>query len=74
MTVTKETKAYIISLIKDALSAMGKNQFESAEDYLRSAKGELHDANMGSSSLGVGGGFDVVPSFRKLKITSIKGR
>ena len=72
MTVTKETKAYVISLIQNALLAMKQNQFESAEDYLRSAKGELHDANMGSSSLSVGGGFDVITTKGKLKITSIK--
>lgn len=74
MTVSTETKAYVLNLIKKAETSMKNNQFEDAEDYLRSAKGELHDANMGSSSLSVGGGFDVVPSFGKLKITSIKHR
>jgi len=68
MTVTNETKIYVIDLINKALSSMKRNQFEDAEDYLRSAKGELHDANMGSSSLSVGGGFDVIASHKKLKI------
>ncbi len=44
MVVTKQTKEYVLSLIKLAQKSMKDNKFESAEDYLRSAKGELHDA------------------------------
>ena len=67
MAVTKETKSYVISLTQQALKALRNNQFEDAEDLLRSAKGELHDANMNTSHMSVGGGFDVVPSYKKLK-------
>ena len=68
MTISKETKAYVISLTQQALTALKNNQFEDAEDYLRSAKGELHDSNMNMSHMNVGGGFDIIPSHKKLKI------
>lgn len=46
MVVTKQVKEYVISLTKQSLTAMKKNQFEEALDLLRSAKGELNDAIM----------------------------
>ena len=46
MTVSKQTKEYVMGLIRQSLNAMKKNQFEADEDLLRSAKWELHDANM----------------------------
>jgi len=46
MTISKETKAYVISLTKQALVALENNNFGAAEDYLRSANGELHDSLM----------------------------
>ena len=67
MAVTKETKSYLITLTQQALKALRNNQFEDAEDFLRSAKGELHDANMDMPHMSVVGGFDVVPSYKKLK-------
>ena len=58
--VSAQTKAYVISLTKQALAALKNNQFEAAEDLLRSAKGELHDANMDSlpKPMRVGSGWD----------------
>jgi hypothetical protein len=67
MVVTKQTKEYVISLTKQALVALKNNQFETAEDLLRSAKGELHDANMDMPHMSVNAGFDVVSSHKKLK-------
>jgi len=68
MTIPKQTKEYVISLTKQALVALKNNQFEAAEDYLRSANGELHDANMEyPESFGVNTGFDVILSHKKLK-------
>lgn len=68
MTVTKQTKDYVISLTQNALRALRNNQFEAAEDYLRSAKGELHDAIMGiEENFGVNTSFDVIKTSKKLK-------
>jgi hypothetical protein len=38
MVVTTQTKEYVIGLIKQALDSIKRNQFEDAEDYLRSVK------------------------------------
>jgi phage gp29-like protein len=46
MTIPKQTKEYVITLTQHALKALRRNEFESAEDYLNSAYGELHDANL----------------------------
>jgi len=74
MVVTKQTKAYVISLTKQALTALKNNQHEAAEDYLRSAHGELSDAindindnsrlNVG---FGINTGLNIVSTRKKLK-------
>ncbi len=46
MVVSKQQKTYIISLTQQALSALKNNQFDTAESFLRSATGELHEINM----------------------------
>jgi len=65
--VSAQTKAYVITLTKQALVALKNNQFEAAEDLLRSAHGELHDAIMDMPNINVNTGFGVVSSHKKLK-------
>jgi cellobiose-specific phosphotransferase system component IIA len=59
-------------LIQQALTAMKRNQFEDAEDLLRSAKGELHDSNMNMPHMGSGMSmqstrFNIISSQKKMK-------
>lgn len=64
--VTKQTKDYVIALTKQALVALKRNEFESAEDYLRSTHGELKDDIRIS-----GNDFGVVSSHKKLKFLQL---
>ena len=67
MTVSKETKEYVIDLLNKALIYMRRNQFEDAEDYIRSAYGELRDSNKDMPHMGIGTEFDVHLTHSKLK-------